>query len=138
ERRPRSEVPPHRCLHPALCDPLPRLSAGAVPRLYLTGPPPTCCNPLSLHDALPIWSRRPAGEHRALEHHDPDLLRLDPQAGRHRSEEHTSNSSHVSTSYAVFCLKKKTYTNCTTSYIPVPLLRSNLMRDPPERSTWTT
>src|SRR5699024_12398475 len=27
---------------------------------------------------------------------------------RHRrSEEHTSNSSHVSTSYAVFCLKKK-------------------------------
>src|SRR5207249_7111337 len=25
-----------------------------------------------------------------------------------RSEEHTSNSSHVSISYAVFCLKKKT------------------------------
>src|SRR5207302_10703696 len=25
-----------------------------------------------------------------------------------RSEEHTSNSSHVSTSYAVFCSKKKT------------------------------
>src|SRR5207249_8590968 len=26
-----------------------------------------------------------------------------------RSEEHTSNSSHVSISYAVFCLKKKTH-----------------------------
>src|SRR5207249_12039544 len=28
-------------------------------------------------------------------------------AGRGRSEEHTLNSSHVSISYAVFCLKKK-------------------------------
>src|SRR5207249_8001187 len=30
-----------------------------------------------------------------------------PRGGRLRSEEHTSNSSHVSISYAVFCLKKK-------------------------------
>src|SRR5690625_6730321 len=29
----------------------------------------------------------------------------------HRSEEHTSNSSHVAISYAVFCLKKKNMTN---------------------------
>src|SRR5690606_39429389 len=29
-----------------------------------------------------------------------------------RSEEHTLNSSHVKISYAVFCLKKKTQTNC--------------------------
>src|SRR5690349_23110775 len=29
----------------------------------------------------------------------------------HRSEEHTSNSSHVEISYAVFCLKKKSVYN---------------------------
>src|SRR5437899_5353136 len=29
----------------------------------------------------------------------------------HRSEEHTSNSSHLGISYAVFCLKKKKVTN---------------------------
>src|SRR5699024_11927762 len=31
--------------------------------------------------------------------------------GAFRSEEHTLNSSHVSISYAVFCLKKKTTSN---------------------------
>src|SRR5207249_6114954 len=31
-------------------------------------------------------------------------------SGDQRSEEHTSNSSHVSISYAVFCLKKKNET----------------------------
>src|SRR3712207_8294956 len=31
--------------------------------------------------------------------------------GRHRSEEHTLNSSHANISYAVFCLKKKNNTN---------------------------
>src|SRR5207249_11312265 len=37
--------------------------------------------------------------------HVPGALRL-PSVGQ-RSEEHTSDSSHVSISYAVFCLKKK-------------------------------
>src|SRR5438876_7604116 len=37
-----------------------------------------------------------------------------------RSEEHTSNSSHPSISYAVFCLKKKTP---TTSAATLPLPR---------------
>src|SRR5438874_9224577 len=32
-----------------------------------------------------------------------------------RSEEHTSNSSHVEISYAVFCLKKKKNNNITES-----------------------
>src|SRR5438874_10767663 len=38
---------------------------------------------------------------------DPERFLL-PQIGRQmRSEEHTSESSHVEISYAVFCLKKK-------------------------------
>src|SRR5438874_7887620 len=32
---------------------------------------------------------------------------LDPKELERRSEEHTSDSSHVEISYAVFCLKKK-------------------------------
>src|SRR5690242_21582164 len=56
---------------------------------------------LSLHDALPI-SAKPVGEHgMALDH-------------RHRVRQHLPdrkstrlNSSHMSISYAVFCLKKK-------------------------------
>src|SRR2546430_3389970 len=37
----------------------------------------------------------------------------------HRSEEHTSNSSHSQISYAVFCLKKKkNSTNATLSLVP--------------------
>src|SRR5436309_12703075 len=39
------------------------------------------------------------------------------QAGLHRSEEHTSDSSHVKISYAVFCLKKKN--NVVLTYIPL-------------------
>src|SRR5690349_23498001 len=74
--------------------------------------------PLSLHDALPISRRarvrdrdrrrRPAsgGVARApsLRPHrnPPDRTHTDV-----RSEEHTSDSSHVEISYAVFCLKKK-------------------------------
>src|SRR5699024_12814883 len=72
-------------------------------------PAPTAIYTLSLHDALPIWYRPPArfgarsgqvGDHghgqiRALRRHltDRKSTRL--------------NSSHVSISYAVFCLKKK-------------------------------
>src|SRR6266542_4244263 len=47
----------------------------------------------------------------------PDVLvavdPLDHRAHPGRSEEHTLNSSHGSTSYAVFCLKKKKKTNTT-------------------------
>src|SRR5699024_11761993 len=73
-------------------------------------PPPTAPSTLSLHDALPssaispsvgfeagAMSSRcvPAGTHRLL---------IDRKSTR-------LNSSHVSTSYAAFCLKKKT--SCT-------------------------
>src|SRR5690348_17461573 len=59
--------------------------------------------------------RAPSGMGKStLVHHFLDRVRgVDPDAvvlrGRclDRSEEHTSNSSHPSISYAVFCLKKK-------------------------------
>src|SRR5438067_8055185 len=61
---------------------------------------------LSLHDALPIWrtrdlrarSQREIGRHRLLDRRG--LARRDRKSTR-------LNSSHVSISYAVFCLKKK-------------------------------
>src|SRR5690606_40809759 len=87
---------------------------------------------LSLHDALPISAavghprvidsivppRRdpvnpafPAADNRihadaAFRADTPGLLQ-EPDAHLERSEEHTSESSHVKISYAVFCLKKK-------------------------------
>src|SRR5438067_9879718 len=62
---------------------------------------------LSLHDALPI-SAVLGGVflRREVAAASPGLV-ADPPVP-HRSEEHTSDSSHVSISYAVFCLKKKT------------------------------
>src|SRR5699024_12875884 len=62
---------------------------------------------LSLHDALPIYQGRgkaqPQGARlRAGEGPDRDLC--DPQGDRKSTR---LNSSHVSISYAVFCLKKK-------------------------------
>src|SRR5438477_9664919 len=82
---------------------------AATPELYT----------LSLHDALPISSRRPAGTLRTL-------CLSSGRRGRNekrRSKRHTVgpwviagqrdrkstrlNSSHMSISYAVFCLKKK-------------------------------
>src|SRR6266571_4138542 len=55
---------------------------------------------LSLHDALPISDARdPAAPARGSGHRRVDCA-------HRRSEEHTSELSHMSISYAVFCLKK--------------------------------
>src|SRR3989337_3154535 len=66
---------------------------------------------LSLHDALPISMAETAASH-------PD----DPQAGpRRRAGDRKStrlNSSHGSTSYAVFCLKKTQSTTKATRPAP--------------------
>src|SRR5699024_12336006 len=67
-------------------------------------------SPLSLHDALPIFGRPPLGK--GQDHREPALA-IDQ--GDHRAltllaQDRKStrlNSSHVSISYAVFCLKKK-------------------------------
>src|SRR5690606_41015555 len=104
------------------------------PSHCFTGPPPTQCYALSLHDALPIC--------RALRRQSYDLIEEGPDEGLFRVEyadifgipfDFTAkpviappqppretvqvkavdrkstrlNSSHVKISYAVFCLKKK-------------------------------
>src|SRR5438477_7192339 len=76
---------------------------------------------LSLHDALPISVGRPGGRRvRALE-----VRRHDARRGGHRDAHRDRkstrlNSSHMSSSYAVFCLKKKTCARLTA----MPSLRS--------------
>src|SRR6202046_5784307 len=63
--------------------------------------------PLSLHDALPIWARnipRPGSRSRCSRSSrifPPKIAVLDRKSTR-------LNSSHLTISYAVFCLKKKT------------------------------
>src|SRR5437868_11064454 len=63
---------------------------------------------LSLHDALPICPDR---RHRLRDEPLPaSTLRRDAAARRDRDRKSTRlNSSHVSISYAVFCLKKKSW-----------------------------
>src|SRR5438477_4972039 len=66
---------------------------------------------LSLHDALPISERRPDLD-RCRQGHRPRPAGAAGQAGRLRAarpdrKSTRLNSSHMSISYAVFCLKKK-------------------------------
>src|SRR5690606_42062721 len=73
---------------------------------------------LSLHEALPIFERRHGRDaavrmRRAMIDTVDEVGRVTEDEGIDcdyvkRSEEHTSESSHVKISYAVFCLKKKT------------------------------
>src|SRR5438445_3985702 len=78
-------------------------------------PAPADIYPLSLHDALPIYSAR-AGDRGRGPHHPVDDPRLAADLGhdpardkRHEDRKSTRlNSSHANISYAVFCLKKKT------------------------------
>src|SRR5207245_9390690 len=95
----------------------PRCSTRSVVISFSLPPPPTTeIYPLSLHDALPICKdvlkplldeagtlESPA--HLRVLEERPELV--DYEARNWRSEEHTSDSSHGSISYAVFCLKKK-------------------------------
>src|SRR5579872_7620569 len=59
---------------------------------------------LSLHDALPICT----GKSTSMASRSVTCRRC---AVRFRSEEQRLNSSHVRISYAVFCLKKKKYSD---------------------------
>src|SRR6266576_2418064 len=66
---------------------------------------------LSLHDALPI---RPAGARRRATRCWIAARR--PRSSSRRDRKSTRlNSSHVESSYAVFCLKKKTYVHLYTA-----------------------
>src|SRR5699024_11869699 len=108
---------PH-CLWPATATSLPRPSRQ--PRLFSLGAPaPTVTYTLSLHDALPIWRLRYAIDYRrTVMGEDFSNCRLIfgeadqfpgltvDRFGEDRKSTRL-NSSHVSTSYAVFCLKKQ-------------------------------
>src|SRR5262245_63471877 len=83
-------------------------------------PPPTSACPLSLHDALPIWTGRIGGNvfdiyRRAVTDVAPAVIAAEPHRDYGRSDigdgadrkSTRLNSSHLGISYAVFCLKKK-------------------------------
>src|SRR5437868_10530050 len=90
-----------------------RLHASSSPRSFIffffTTPSTTEIYTLSLHDALPISLSRGAGDG-AGPRDVADLVRL-PDGGDRKSTR--LNSSHVSISYAVFCLKKKKLEFCS-------------------------
>src|SRR5699024_12845750 len=87
--------------------------------LFFAAATPPDIYTLSLHDALPISPARLAARARLClpetQAHPPCCrlraggVKTSPALGRGpgRSEEPRLNSSHVSISYAVFCLKKK-------------------------------
>src|SRR6266704_5486809 len=68
--------------------------------------------PLSLHDALPILP----GSRRGLQEDHLAFGLLAAEQGSQRDRKSTRlNSSHVSISYAVFCVQKKKYRITTTT-----------------------
>src|SRR5699024_12824424 len=91
--------------------------------LFRDGPPTTATSPLSLHDALPISSLRNTSCWQLLPTVNRSWAGSSAPRESPRSHCRTSsrpprdrkstrlNSSHVSISYAVFCLKKKTNKN---------------------------
>src|SRR5277367_6993340 len=64
---------------------------------------------LSLHDALPI-------QRDGLHHQLPRRWRRDEQAGALDRKSTRLNSSHITSSYAVFCLKKKKKTHSKSTH----------------------
>src|SRR4051812_49580736 len=78
-----------------------------VPYFFFNDTAPTEIYTLSLHDALPICNHR-----RSLEIH-PEAAVMLGRSGEKLRRQHQDrkstrlNSSHMSISYAVFCLKKK-------------------------------
>src|SRR5690242_21220127 len=87
---------------------------------------------LSLHDALPIYSRparlterAPDGYRRFHARHRPG----DPARGRADRKSTRLNSSHMSISYAVFCLKKKKIKNTAVKSISNLTSCSQILKD---------
>src|SRR5437868_10502010 len=103
--------------------PLFDLSSSFFFFFFFTGTAPTEIYTLSLHDALPICEEAVRqGELRGAAR-QPDrvgAVRL-REGGLHVAEQDRKstrlNSSHVSISYAVFCLKKKKNTKTQTKVI---------------------
>src|SRR5207248_10270557 len=94
----------------------PRRTTASTPPLthpfFFTATATTGIYTLSLHDALPIWARsQRTSRYHILTYGGPALAPLGPnlEPGRIQDRKSTRlNSSHRTSSYAVFCLKKKT------------------------------
>src|SRR5699024_11678698 len=99
---------------------------------FFNAPAPTSTYTLSLHDALPISIFRVAGTYRLVlsaplssgwsvsrpvgcNGLPGDRHAMGAWSGTTDRKSTRLNSSHVSISYAVFCLKKKKKTDCKTS-----------------------
>src|SRR5277367_6943766 len=93
---PRRRAPSSRC---------PRAATRSDPRcvwfFFFNDTATTEIYTLSLHDALPICGLK-AAQHTIPDGHAPDLI-----AGDRDRKSTRLNSSHITISYAVFCLKKK-------------------------------
>src|SRR5699024_12130149 len=101
-----SGPPRWRCRDAALCGRVPSALGLGLPSFFLTGPATTGLYPLSLHDALPISRGRSARWGPRWSPRSPrTATEWTSMSGDRKSTR--LNSSHVSISYAVFCLKKK-------------------------------
>src|SRR5699024_11657363 len=98
------------------CGSLPPRRTGSILRLLRVLPlslvtcrPATAIYTLSLHDALPIFAllRHQSGGVHELGIAERGLIAAFRQDGHSDRKSTRLNSSHVSISYAVFCLKKK-------------------------------
>src|SRR5699024_11326537 len=95
----------------------------AVSILFPDDPAPAHIYTLSLHDALPISLRRHRARH--PRHHlgggSGTIHRAQAVHGQHPGDADRKstrlNSSHVSISYAVFCLKKKNTHELPRKYV---------------------
>src|SRR5699024_12868462 len=108
--------------------PAPSSLSPAYVCLFFTAPAPTDTYTLSLHDALPIWTLpKNAAAVKSIvstnfaakvaESYGVDMINvltgfkwIADQIHQYETDRKSTrlNSSHVSISYAVFCLKKKT------------------------------
>src|SRR5690242_21382931 len=85
--------------------------------IFLNTPPTTDISTLSLHDALPIFEVRDEGPGLAPGEEDEVFERFRRGRSGVEGPDRKStrlNSSHMSSSYAVFCLKKKKTTRRPT------------------------
>src|SRR5438067_3001708 len=85
-----------------------KLQNGSFPIIILNEAAPTILYTLSLHDALPILNSREPLEPRRQINRVTDDRGIHPLVRTNIDRKSTRlNSSHVSISYAVFCLIKK-------------------------------
>src|SRR5437868_8715916 len=95
--------------------------------LFFNAPSSTKIYSLSLHDALPIYSRINSHQTAARGGRAPRWRPGLRQWLRRRRDRKSTrlNSSHVSISYAVFCSKKKTFFDGTQALQRVLRIRAN-------------